>query len=192
MARHRSSGHATGVQQRASALASLLELQVSPMTGRSRWQFSSSDAPASAEPGRGCLKKFCVCESPGKGLGCFTTRAIIAGEMILAESPIFSASGQDLEPSSCKLEEIVAALSDAERRDYYCLCGREGEAKDAQEIWRSNAYPTPCDGDSRRASIFRLCSRFNHACCPNAHIAWNARIRKQTVTHAAIAPRDRT
>ena len=29
--------------------------------------------------------------------------------------------------------------------------------------------------------MFRLCCRINHECCPNAHIAWNGRLGRQTV-----------
>lgn len=99
----------------------------------------------------------------------------------MAECPLVSARGRDLHPSNCKVDEIIAGLSDSNKSDYFALTGGAGGRRSALCIWRSNAYPTPCADDPGQASVFRLCCRFNHACCPNAHIAWNAQMGRQTV-----------
>ena len=50
----------------------------------------------------------------------------------------------------------------------------------------ANAYPTD-EQPTELGSVFRVCSRFNHSCVPNAHIAWNARLRRMAV-HALGDP----
>jgi hypothetical protein len=47
----------------------------------------------------------------------------------------------------------------------------------AYGVWRSNAWPTVHD----HAATYKVGCRLNHSCRPNAHIAWNPRLRKMTV-----------
>ena len=186
---HHSCGSPRAVAEPCTA-ANLLILQLSPATGRTRWEFSAPENNYSVGSSW-CHKNLDVVnerhehldirDSAAKGLGVFSRRSIAAGECIIAELPLVSVCGPDLDPSCCRLDQIVSNLCDADQRDLYALCSRGDEGHNALCIWKSNAYPTPCDGDAGRASVFRLCCRINHECCPNAHIAWNGRLGRQTV-----------
>ena len=57
------------------------------------------------------------------------------------------------------IEAAVAALSDAERRDFFALsqCAKHGAAKTAVGIWGSNAYPADSAGNTNVSShVYRL------------------------------------
>ena len=126
-------------------------------------------------------------------LGGFATRDIEPGERIIAEPPLVSwASRPDPRKGHdwTQLKAVVDSRSDADKAAFYSLAqsSEHGEAKTPYGIWCTNAYPTPAgDGFAApqdgvtRSGVFSLCCRFNHACKPNAHIAWNAKLGKQTV-----------
>ena len=81
-------------------------------------------------------------------------------------------------------------MSESERRDFYHLCDKrsfDGTPKSVAGIWNSNSFKAEdvlgkdAVNGSNRSCVFRICSRFNHACKPNCHVAWNASLGKQTV-----------
>ena len=133
---------------------------------------------------------------PGKGLGVIAGRAFRSGERIFAELPLVAWESSP-RPSGGhdwgELEALVASLSEESQRDFYDLFDKHAEgggAATAQGIWNSNSHPTVdifADGRSaatdgvRRSAVFRLCSRFNHACRPSSYAAWNAGLGRLTV-----------
>ncbi|KAK3250765.1 hypothetical protein CYMTET_35042 [Cymbomonas tetramitiformis] len=127
---------------------------------------------------------FEVRPSKGRGMGAFATCKIILGERILAELPLVSLRS---EVDNGAFEVIVESLPATKKQAFYSLsqCSRHGEGPSVSGIWSSNAYPTPsADGAQVSpiiASVFELASRFNHACHPNCHIAWNVALGKQSV-----------
>ena len=136
---------------------------------------------------------FQVRASPGQGLGCYATRDIEPGERLIAEAPLVSwASRPDAKTGHdwTKLQQTVDQLGDADLAKFHSLAQSDkyGHEMSAYGIWHTNAYPTPAgDGfaapqdDVTRSAVFALCCRFNHACTPTAHIAWNSKLGKQTV-----------
>ena len=132
---------------------------------------------------------------PGKGLGVVATKTFSRGERLLCEAPLVSwesvpdSSGQT---NWEHLERLVAGLDAPSWRAFYGLCDKHSgdkHGKTAQGIWNSNAFPAvdvfggdaaPIDG-AVRSAVYRICSRFNHACCPNSFAAWSAAHGAQTV-----------
>jgi len=56
--------------------------------------------------------------------------------------------------------------------------------KHADGIWLSTRrYPT--EDEPEGAAVFRVASRLNHSCAPNAHAAYNVRTKRMTV-HALV------
>ena len=134
--------------------------------GTSSWRFSQV-------PSRGLA----IREAGADGLGVFATHDVTPGERLLAERPLLSWRGKAHEP----LAAAVAALAPAARRTFWALCqnAEHGVAKTAFGVWISNALPT--EDAPPTAAVFRVASRFNHSCSPNAHISWNARAQRITV-----------
>lgn len=137
---------------------------------------------------------FAVRDCPGAGLGAFATRDIQPGERILAEEPLVSwASSADATSGRhdwALLDKEVGKLSVEKRGAFYALSQSPhyGMQKTAFGIWSSNAFATPAgdgfgvpDDGVRRSAAFALCCRFNHACAPSAHVAWNSKRGQQTV-----------
>ena len=136
---HHSCGSPRAVAEPCTA-ANLLILQLSPATGRTRWEFSAPENNYSVGSSR-CHKNLDVVnerhehldirDSAAKGLGVFSRRSIAAGECIIAELPLVSVCGPDLDPSCCRLDQIVSNLCDADQRDFYALCSRGDEGHNA-------------------------------------------------------------
>ena len=76
-------------------------------------------------------------------------------------------------------------LLPAERAAFFSLsqsAALYGARKTAEGVWRSNAYPTVEHADgSTEAAVFAGACRINHACAPNAHVAWSKALTQQTV-----------
>ena len=144
--------------------------------GRSAWCFRSSPSGLQIRNSTDC-----------HGLGVFALHAVQPGERVLAEVPLLQV--EDAEEQKLEVEAAVETLKPAARRTYWALCQNveHGRTKNAYGIWLSNALPT--QDEPAAAAVFRVASRFNHSCRPNAHISWNDRTRRITV-HAlrTIAP----
>ena len=129
---------------------------------------------------------FEVRESAGKGHGCFATRNIDIGERICAELPLATWRNPIEDDYEGHAEAAVGAHAQA---DFYAFTQAplHGDEKCAYGIWMTNAFPAD-DGDGRnKMVIFKLTSRLNHDCRPNAHHNWNAQTGKATVH--AVRPR---
>ena len=146
-----------------------------------------------------------------RGIGGFALRPVAYGERLLEEASILELRLDCLSESS--LDTALRALSPQRQAMYRALCmhGTSAAAeRTAAGIWLSNAHPTDevricleppwCEDLLMRplvtclclqvphklGAVFRVASRLNHACVPNACLAWNARTRRITVH--AIAP----
>ena len=144
------------------------------------WQFSDGDhliQPAAAIGIRG--------GSRPRGCGAYALRTISPGERLLVETPLLAWSKQH---GGQSLEEAVARLGIGARRDYWSLCQslEHGARRTAIGTWRSNALPMY--DAAGNAAAFRLLSRLNHCCKPNAHAAWNVTLQRATLH--ALAPID--
>ena len=163
-----------------NALECLLELQRTS-GGRSRWCFTGEAVH--------------VREIPRKGLGVIARRCFGAGECILAESPLatWEIDVRSEFTDTCALERRIEELTPAARQSFYELCDSKAavdgqRSKTAFGIWTSNAYAletgdcfAPADEPISRTAVFCTICRINHACRPNAHIAWNPSLGVQTV-----------
>lgn len=130
---------------------------------------------------------------PGRGLGLVASRPFKQGERVIAEAPLVtweSSADADGAHDFAQLSRLIDGLSESERRDFYHLCDKrsfDGTPKSVAGIWNSNSFKAEdvlgkdAVNGSNRSCVFRICSRFNHACKPNCHVAWNASLGKQTV-----------
>ena len=142
--------------------------------GRSAWRFSVESAGLQIRQADGA-----------KGFGVFALHAVPAGERLLAERPLLEWSKERGEQQS-ELAAAVASLAPASRDAFWSLCqnAEHGKRKVVYGIWLSNALPT--EDEPATAAVFRVGSRINHSCRPNAHFTWNARLKKMTL-HALSA-----
>jgi hypothetical protein len=113
-------------------------------------------------------------------VGVFVLHAAQPGERLLAERPLLEWN-QERGDTTEILEAAVESLSLAKRREYWALCqnAEHGRTKNAYGIWLSNALPT--EDEPATAAVFRVASRLNHSCRPNAHISWNSHLQRETV-----------
>ena len=148
-------------------------------------------------------KDFVIRRVSGSGLGAYASRDIKRGERLLAEAPLVEwtfAPGEMV--ATAAIDTLVGDLSQADRDDYFGLCQNDihGATKTPYGIWLSNAYPTDSALEAARSklggvgepsacdksgAIFAGACRLNHACTPNSHCAWNARLHKETI-HALV------
>lgn len=113
---------------------------------------------------------------PGKGKGMIATKAILAGELILFEAPLFTL------PSSCSNSDVLAELvklAESEQREFFSLsnCHR-GRLSPPIGICRTNGLPcgdqsTLSGETAERFGLFLLGSRFNSSCVPNVNNYWD-------------------
>ena len=172
--------------------APLLDRRRNLSDGRTWWTFApcSSRLPAS--------NALAVRALPGRGLGCVALRAIAPGERILAEVPlVFWASRRgDKADDFAQLDALVEALDPEARESFFALADSfGGRGKTAAGIWNTSSFVTQdyfssggVNDGVHRAAVFRICSRFNHACHPNCFVAWSGALGQQTVH--AIRPID--
>ena len=184
---------ATSVDQ--PPLAPLLTLRL--IDERTQWDFSRRADPTPHGFAVRCL--------PGRGYGVVATRKFARGERVVAEAPLIACCGER-GTHLYHLDALVGELDDDARREYYGLADKEAEGgsssnggrrgKTAAGIWNTNTFVTEdILGDGlaeskdgvRRLAIFRLISRFNHACRPNTFVAWSATIGGRQVQQPLIA-----
>ncbi|KAK7183222.1 hypothetical protein DPSP01_013780 [Paraphaeosphaeria sporulosa] len=123
---------------------------------------------------------YTVSPSPEKGLGCFSTKLIPTGTLILSETPLFNVR----EPrTNAAVLAAFLNITKSEQENYLTLYAQTATTRDAKviDIFNSNAWQT-----GSRTSICPQAARFNHSCVPNASFAWNSRLGKVTV-HAVTA-----
>ena len=141
----------------------------------------------------------------GKGYGLVASRPLKVGERILSETPLAVCTTPPANTPASHIRQAIQrtvdALDSASRATYneLCqgplLCGEErnGEGSSVERQWRSNAFPISTEGIKsaaggdeggapvEAAAVFPYICRINHACRPNAHVAWNEALAKETV-----------
>jgi hypothetical protein len=149
--------------------------------GRTQWDFVNAHLNHD---------NFAVRLLTGRGYGVVATRLIRRGERIVCEAPLLS---WEQKRDFAQLEQLVDALDKDSWRDFFGLAdihATGGRGKTAAGVWNTNSFVTQdvlADGLAesidgiRRTALFRLCSRFNHACHPSCFVAWSGTIRMQTV-----------
>lgn len=189
---------------------SLLDLQ-SIQGQRSEWRFTGDDAqllpckglertsssactfdetlPIASRPSGGPhlheSSIWRVASIGGKGLGLVAARHIRRGERIIAETPLALVTQHGDSISLSIIAHIVGSLMPNANAAFWELSQNEhkfGQEKTAEGVWRTNAYPIIEHPDGRKVgAVFAVICRINHACVPNAHIAWNKKLKQETV-----------
>lgn len=131
----------------------------------------------------------------GRGLGVFAARDLLAGERLVAESPLVHwPNPRATQNSYMALEAIVSRL-DATRTQQFWAFGQSsdvhGDAKTVKGTWLTNALAIVYNGQPAEqaqtadgpgeAAMFLRVSRFNHHCAPSCHYEWNNALRQMTV-----------
>jgi len=155
--------------------------------GQSVWQFRAEDAvprnppnqPPPTMPHTPPAPSLEIRTAGAAGLGVFALRAIAPGERIAAEAPLLQWSKERDGDDIAALEAAVGRLGAQARHAFWDLCQNDehGPRRAVYGTWLSNALPTT----SGTAAVFRLLSRVNHSCKPNAHAAWSPALRAETL-----------
>ena len=157
-------------------------VRLSHDAGRSTWRFDVAPWAARA-----------TAES---GVGLFAARAIAHGERLLAESPMatwrVAAEASDEEKrrsfqamsSALPRSTVDAIMALSQSRKW-------GETQTLLGTWQTNGLPINYESGAattsteilsrREAAVFANICRLNHACRPNCHAEWNARLGQETV-----------
>ncbi|KAF9361825.1 hypothetical protein BGX34_006872 [Mortierella sp. NVP85] len=119
---------------------------------------------------------YIVKDTPNKGRGMFATRDIKRGECVIAESPLVYVSLNSLAENSAAVE----ALSKKNKKYFYALHNAfADELSQDAGIIRTNALPL--GPESSDGAVYRVISRINHSCAPNANQKWNDRTNKEYI-----------
>ncbi|KAL9067386.1 MAG: hypothetical protein Q9157_006824, partial [Trypethelium eluteriae] len=121
---------------------------------------------------------FALKPSPGKGWGCFATRYIRRGSIILHEQAWFIFGKSLHELSESDMQECYNHLNGEQKRQFSHL-GRNARTLYASKLdaLRDNLLPLIPGLDTfgtmnvMRCGLLPISSRFNHSCLPNACIA---------------------
>ena len=126
---------------------------------------------------------FAIQEVAGKGKGLVALRPFFQGDIVLADTPLFSLRKEDL--VSWETEPILAALSNCtleQREEFYQLYNRHADSGDIPRergILDTNVLPYGTNEVKRgnepqeRHGLFLLASRLNSSCVPNVHQTWD-------------------
>lgn len=112
-----------------------------------------------------------VRESEGKGFGVFALKDIPVGTLILSERPLVKLNddGSRIDP----LDTLVNALDPALKRAYRALHGFRPLHRNTETLNRRIMYSNGFAIEKTTTAVFKVASRFNHSCVPNAEFAWD-------------------
>ncbi|KAF2704783.1 SET domain-containing protein [Pleomassaria siparia CBS 279.74] len=135
---------------------------------------------------------YVVRQSPGKGLGVFTTRTLEVGTFVMQEPPIIlihppefrDGVGYPLSGIGQQVRNAFNALSEAEQAEvlgltaYYTASEKKAldDVDELLPIFRSNAY-----NSGNQIGLYPKIARINHDCRPNTSYFWSARLGKLVV-----------
>lgn len=151
-----------------SGLAPLVERHCCE-NGRSEWRFqqqsTSGDLTTHGIEIRDC----------GTGMGIFAIKAFQPGDCIFSERPLlqWTSAGQAERNFYGWLVQSIQCMPLEDQAAYIALHASPAFAHQgpAMAIWRANAFNK---GDGTDAvAIFRIISRFNHACSANCATHWS-------------------
>lgn len=122
--------------------------------------------------------------TPHNGLGLFATRPIKAGELIIAERPLFIATN----PRT--INAAVDKLNLEKKAAFFSLVDSFSTSSqpDPVTIFRTNALPSGTAHDEGR--VYEIICRINHSCSPNAQWSWSQSAGHETVYAATDIPID--
>lgn len=127
--------------------------------------------------------KFSIMDIPGKGKGLVATRPIAAGELVFAESPLFTTS-TELISEQMVIEAIRENLTVAQAKDFLSLKNAaKGGLPHLCGILITNFLPcgnhVPELGEyASMIGYFPTAVRINHHCRPNINNYWNDRTQQ--------------
>lgn len=168
--------------------------------GQSEWHFATQEPDSNTCIGEPAFTIRAT--GLGSGLGAFATRAIARGECIVSEAQLVQWTLKPGERTTAGLVALVNGLSPADREVYGSLSqnpmhGRAADAggKSVYGIWLSNCYPCTSPMQATRdrqngvdddeiqntKAVYASVCRYNHSCCPNAHVSWNAKRGQQVI-----------
>lgn len=143
----------------------------------------------------GSRQKFVIKDMESKGKGAVAVKDIEEGELILAESPLFTVpwwvrtSPYPGKEVNDYILDRLSLLSEKEQASFYalsdCKCSVE-EEKSEMGIWRTNNFALGRSSKKCDNAIFIAISRFNHSCVPLAEFHWNTDLKRQEIR--AIVP----
>jgi len=160
--------------------------------GRSEWVFTDAAGDAAvaiSDTG------FVITSISGKGRGVVAVKPFAPGDCIFSESPLIRWSSADegsgSHVSSAWLQKKLTSMPQADVAAFASLFASPAHAAygPAMAIWLSNAYPADQVGNGDGSAVYRVTSRFNHACAPSCVTSWNM-ARREFRLHAikSIAP----
>ncbi|GAA5952399.1 hypothetical protein JCM3765_001961 [Sporobolomyces pararoseus] len=117
---------------------------------------------------------YAIVDMAEKGKGVVATRDFVAGEIVLAETPLLIIDDNDL-PVLARydylfIEERLSELSEEDRQAYYSLSsdGASRNRHPIAKIWYTNTYGVK----KGTGAVFSIASRSNHSCVANVANAW--------------------
>ncbi|KAH9836259.1 SET domain-containing protein [Rhodofomes roseus] len=122
-----------------------------------------------------------VQDIPGKGKGVIAARAIVPGELVLLEAPLFTLPS-DYDNSAVLAK--LAALTESEQRQFLSLTNcHQGRLPPPLGTCKTNALPCGDQSSSygdraERVGIFLMGSRFNSSCVQNVNNFWDDALQK--------------
>ena len=141
----------------------------------------------------GCFR---VVSVPNKGLGVYSSRAIEAGERLIAETPLLKLTpdgkgrfdGQYLRGERSHARSLLSTLSHEMNHKAADPLNRVIQTNGIQ-VLPNESEP---DRDSVFSVVFLTISRLNHACetAANAEFRWNSRLQQGTVYALRDIPAD--
>ncbi|GJE99287.1 SET domain-containing protein [Phanerochaete sordida] len=111
---------------------------------------------------------FRLAPSPGRGMGVFATRPFSRGDLVMIESPLYTAHGSGVEDLATAIDEL--SEEDFERMMQLYNCQDDDSHSPAFGIHFTNALGI----DSDTSVLCLQISRINHSCDPNLSFAWHA------------------
>ena len=130
-----------------------------------------------------------------RGMGVFAARVLIAGERLIAESPLVHWPNPRASKNAMDVLEGIVSRLDATRTKQFWAFGQStevyGESVCVKGTWLTNALPIVYHGQPAtqaqgadgvgEAAMFLTVSRFNHSCAPSCHYEWNSQLKQMTV-----------
>ena len=134
---------------------------------------------------------FIITDVPSKGKGILAARPLKRGELILAESPLFT---QTSGYSSASVVAALGQLSREDQRAFFSLSNAFPELPPPLGVWITNSFPCwspedPTGDTAHTAGVFLTASRFNSSCHPNVYHYLDPNLRQMVFRAATdIAP----
>lgn len=119
--------------------------------------------------------KILIEDVPGKGKGVITRQYFSAGDVVLAERPLFT---QSITRSNSTILEALSSRAPFERERFYQLHNCHGSRyPTALGIFETNVLPCGSNDThghvAQQGGVFLFAARFNSSCSPNVNNRWD-------------------